>query len=148
MMLNDDVVIDVEQINETIKKLRSDERLPITITVFIPEPYHGRDRFYFNIIKVRYPNVGRKKGEPSEIEDFHKVFCINGNIITKDKKSNLITPLPDKAVIDTLINNYQQYGEVTVIRNDLHRFRVNQSGAILVYPDNSKYDLNLTPIKE
>lgn len=147
MMLKDDVVIDVEQISETIKKLPANERLPITITVFIADPYQGLDEYYSNTIKVRYPNLGRIKGEPREIEYFHHVWCYIGDIKKDGKRYRM--PLPDKKVIDELIANYQQYGDVTVIRNDLQRIQANnKSGAILVYPDNSKYDLNLNPIEE
>ena len=59
---------------------------------------------------------------------------------------NYYTPLPQIDVIDTLVANYQQYGDVTLSRYDLWEFR-NQSEGILVYPDNSKYDVYLNKIE-
>lgn len=141
----DDVEVDVKQLMETTSKLATNERLPITITVYIPCPYQGRDSHYFNTINVRYPNLGRKKGDPHEIEDLHRVWCLSGHIEWNGR--NYYKPLPQIDVIDALVANYQQYGEVTLFRNDLIVLQHNKPEGILVYPDNSKYDVYLNKIE-
>lgn len=140
----DDVEVDVKQLMKTTSKLATNERLPITINVYKPYPYQSRDSYYYNPIKVRYPNLGRKKGDYHELEYLHRVWCLSGCIEWNGR--NYYTPLPQIDVIDALVANYQQYGDVTLFRDDLWEFR-NQSEGILVYPDNSKYDVYLNKIE-
>lgn len=141
----DNVEIDVKQLKETISKLAQNERLPITITVYKPASNGCNFRYYSNVIRVRYPNLGRKKGDPHEIEDLHRVWCLSGHIEWNGR--NHYTPLPQIDVIDALVANYQQYGEVTLFRNDLIELQHNKPEGILVYPDNSKYDVYLNKIE-
>lgn len=141
----DDVEIDVKQLKETTSKLAKNERLPITITVYVPDSYGGRFRYYSSAIMVRYPNLGRKKGEPHEIEALHRVWCVS--VLIEWNGRGYYTNLPQIDVIDALVANYQQYGDVTLYRNDLWQFRNKSEGGILVYPDNSKYDIHLNKIE-
>lgn len=143
-MIND-VIVDVEQITKTIGQLGGNERLPITITVFKPQPYKKLDEYYYNTIRVRYPNLGREKGDPREIEFLHTVWCNGGFLLTKNGR-DYVKSLPDIPVINELIANYQQYGDVTLIRNDLNRFSDSADEMFINYPDGSKYNLNMNKV--
>ena len=142
MTFQDKAVIKVivEQLTKITAKLYPRRQLQITMTVSTPELWQGYAHCYTNTIRVRYPNLGRLKGEPREIEDIHVVWCCTGYLITKNGRSYLYS-LPDMKVIEGLVSDYEKYGCVKLIRNDLYPFKIMKGKVSLVYHDGCKYDI-------
>lgn len=118
--MKDDVNVNVELFEELAKKLKQiepDKKLEFKITVFKRDAHQGLDSSYYNIIRVTYPNVGRKKGEPRELTVYHRVWCSRGYLISKTGREFI--NVPDAKVIDELAKKYSRFGTVTIVRNDV-----------------------------
>lgn len=142
---SDDVKINLrrsKKLTKIIENLSLNEKLPITVTVYIAEANQVKNGNVFNTIKIHYPNLGRKKDQPSEIEIFYKVLCVNGYIRYSDDTYRSV-PLLNMNVINRFVANYQQYGEVTLIAKNLYLLTPETT---LIYPDGSQYDWNFNKI--
>jgi hypothetical protein len=122
----DDVNIDRPKLQELSRKLYEidpEQRLQITLTVFKNEPYRGLDSFYLSTIRVRCTNAGRQKGEPREVEFMHHVQCLEGTCVGSGNRIKCYRKVvADTEIIQNLIKDYSEFGNVTVNRNDLPFF--------------------------